>query len=99
MRRLAEVDLLTGELGIETTHRRERLIEARPEDPAVDWQLVVTLRRRASERITAAIAGQQGPMTDVDRRLLGRSIVKSVVRDHVDALSTNGEALWSIVVE
>ena len=38
-------------------------------------------------------------MIDVDRRLLGRSIVKAVVRDHVDALSTNGEALWSMVVE
>ncbi|MGV8907346.1 MAG: CpaF family protein [Propionicimonas sp.] len=99
MRRLAEVDLLAGELGIETTHPRERLIEARPDEPAVDWQLVVTLRRRASERITAAMAGQSGPLTDVDQRLLGRSIVKSVVRDHVDALSTNGEALWSIVVE
>jgi len=99
MKRLAEVDLLSGELGFETVHRRERLIEAQPDEPPVDWQLVVTLRRRASERITEAIAAHQGPLTDTDRRLLGRSIVRTVVRDHVDALSTSGEALWPIVVE
>jgi Flp pilus assembly CpaF family ATPase len=99
MRRLAEVDLLAGELSFETGFTRERLIEARPDEPGVDWQLVVSLRRRASERISAAIAGQHGPLTDTDRRLLGRSIVRTVVRDHVDALSTNGEALWPIAVE
>ena len=99
MRRLAEVDLLAGELSLETTHSRARLIESRPEEPAVDWQLVVSLRRRASERITTAFAGQKATLADVDRRLLGRSIVTEVVREHVDTLSTNGEALWSMTVE
>ena len=99
MRRLAEVDLLAGEVRIETAYRRERLIEARRDDAPVDWPLVVTLRRRASERITAAIAEKQGPLADVDRLLLGRSIIIAVVREHVEALRTNGEALWSMAVE
>lgn len=93
------MDLLAREVSFETGFRRSRLIEERPDDPAVDWQLVVVLRRRASELIAAAVAEHTGPLTDVDRRLLGRSIVRTVVRDHVDALSTNGEALWPIAVE
>ena len=56
MKRLADVDLLAADARFETGFTRERLIEARPDEPAVDWQLVVALRRRASERITAAIA-------------------------------------------
>ncbi|MFT4109598.1 CpaF family protein [Propionicimonas sp.] len=98
-KRLAEVDLLVGGVSFEQAVTRQRLVEARPEQPPVDWQLVVVLRRRASERITAAIAEQPGPLAEVDRRLLGRSIVRTVVRDHVDALSTRGEALWPIAVE
>lgn len=99
MRRLAEVDLLAGDVSFETGFTHARLVEACPDEPSVDWQLVVVLRRRASELITAAIAEHKGGLTQVDRRLLGRSIVRTVVRDHVDALSTNGEALWPIPVE
>ena len=99
MRRLAEVGLLAGEVGIETSFTRARLVEARPQEAPIDWQEVVLLRRRASELITAGIAGHGGPLSEVDRRLLGRSIVRTVVREHVDALSTNGEALWPIAVE
>ncbi len=99
MKRLADVDLLAADARFETGFTRERLIEARPDEPAVAWQLVVALRRRASERITAAIAEHGGPLAEVDRRLLGRSIVRTVVRDHADTLSTNGEALWPIAVE
>lgn len=99
MRRLAEVDLLTGEATFETSFSRERLIEAGPDGPGVDWPLVVALRRQASERMTAAFATQPGPMTEVDRLLLGRSVIAAVVREHVDALSSNGEALWSMPVE
>lgn len=99
MRRLAEVDLLAGEVALETGFTRQRLVEAQPDEPMVDWQLVVLLRRRASEQITGAIAEHAGALTDTDRRLLGRAIVGTVVRDHVDALSTSGEALWPMVVE
>ena len=99
MKRLAAVDLLAGETRFETGFSRERLVEARPELAAVDWGLVVTLRRRASERITTAIAEHEGTLTDTDRRLLGRSIVRTVVREHADALSDRGEALWPISVE
>ena len=59
-------------LGFETAHRRERLIEARPGEPPVDWPLVVALRRRASERITECDRAElPGPLADPDRRLLG----------------------------
>ncbi|HQY98643.1 MAG TPA: CpaF/VirB11 family protein [Propionicimonas sp.] len=99
MKRLLDVELLAGPSEFETTFSRERLIVERPADPMIDWQLVVLLRRKASERITAALAERGGALGDVDRRLLGRSLVKQVVRDHVDGLSTNGEALWPMAVE
>jgi Flp pilus assembly CpaF family ATPase len=99
MRRLAEVGLLAGEVGFETAFAGARLVEARPQEDPVDWQLVVLLRRRASELITQAIAERGGPVPDVDRRLLGRAIVRQVVRDHADALSAGGEALWPMSLE
>ena len=99
MKRLAAVDLLAATDPFETGFSRERVIQARPMEPSVDWPLVVTLRRRASERISAAIGDHDGPLTTVDRRLLGRSIVQAVVREHVDALTSKGEALWPVAVE
>jgi pilus assembly protein CpaF len=69
----------------------------------VDWGLVVQLRRKASERITRALAEHQertgAPMPDVDRRLLGRSLVRQVVRGHAEQLSDKGQALWPIALE
>jgi hypothetical protein len=41
---LTEVELLSGEQAFETGFTRERLIEARTQDPPVDWQIVVTLQ-------------------------------------------------------
>lgn len=99
MKRLMDVDLLARPAELETSFSRERLIAERPEEPMVDWQLVVSLRRKASERITAELAERGGGLSEVDRRLLGRSVVKAVVREHVDSLSTNGEALWPMAVE
>ena len=74
------------------------------ETPAgLDWSLVVVLRRKASELITrelAEYADEHGTaMPDVDRRLLGRSLVRQVVRDHAEDLSANGQALWPISLE
>ncbi|QLQ14407.1 MAG: CpaF family protein [Micropruina sp.] len=70
---------------------------------AVDWDLVVSLRRTASERITAESGSLRqlngaGP-SDADRRQLGRSIVRAVVREHVDQLSISGQALWPVALE
>lgn len=69
----------------------------------VDWGLVVVLRRKASELIARALADHTEAhgtaLPEVDRRLLGRSMVRSVVRDHAEALSANGQALWPIALE
>ena len=61
------------------------------EPASPDWSLVVVLRRKASELIASALADHQDQhgvaMPDVDRRLLGRSLVRQVVRDHAEDLS------------
>lgn len=99
MKRLAEIDLLGAGQDLTTEFTREQVIAADPTSPLVDWHQVVLLRRRASERITAALAEQAGRLGETDRRLLGRSLIRTVVREHVDSLRTNGEALWPIEVE
>ena len=72
-------------------------------DTRVDWDLVVRLRRIASEEITAATTGYAGehrrPMASDDRRALGRSIIRRVVRHHAETLAAQGEALWSLELE
>lgn len=69
----------------------------------LDWSLVVVLRRKASELITRELADyaeEHGTaMPETDRRLLGRSLVRQVVRDHAEDLSSNGQALWPISLE
>ncbi len=76
---------------------------ASDEGVVTDWSLVVVLRRKASELIARALAEHAETngvaMPDVDRRLLGRSIVRQVVRDHAEDLSCNGQALWPIALE
>ncbi len=72
-----------------------------PSEP-MDWAEVVALRRRASEEITQANQHQlraDQPLTADDRLLLGRSVIKRVVADHVRALHRDGAALWSPVKE
>lgn len=69
----------------------------------VDWSIVVIVRRKASEEITREAekhterAGR--PMTEIDRRLMGRSVVRRVVRSYAEEQSVLGEALWSLDVE
>lgn len=69
----------------------------------LDWKLVVALRRQAVERITEAREEwlkQHGvPMPDEDRRIQGRSIVRTVVRNHVEQLGRQGAALWPLDLE
>ncbi|MCL2783626.1 MAG: CpaF/VirB11 family protein, partial [Propionibacteriaceae bacterium] len=69
----------------------------------VDWQVIVVLRRRAADMIAgraAEWAGEHGTaMPDLDRRLMGRSIIRGCVRDHVEQLNRNGQALWPLSQE
>ncbi|MFC7619657.1 CpaF family protein [Microlunatus sp. GCM10028923] len=65
----------------------------------VDWAQVVELRRLASDAITAeteAARSRTGtPLTETDRVLLGRSLIRRIVGDHVRALHRSGAELWS----
>ncbi|RMB61423.1 CpaF family protein [Tessaracoccus antarcticus] len=69
----------------------------------VDWHLVVFLRRMAAEQI--GLAGDRwrderhAPMPPEDRRVQGRSIIRSVVHAHAERLSDQGEALWPLELE
>lgn len=73
------------------------------ETPAVDWQQVVTMRRRATQEIADASdhwAETHGrAMTREDQRMLGRSIVRQVVRRQAEFLVAQGQALWSVELE
>lgn len=73
---------------------------AEPPIESIDWHLVVVLRRRASaemsEREAQATATEARPMNDTDRRLMGRAVIRQIVRAHVDQLNDDGSALWSI---
>ncbi len=66
---------------------------------SLDWSQVVELRRRASEAITAENEHEQRrsgrSLSGDDRLLMGRSIIRRVVGDHVRALHRDGAELWS----
>ena len=70
---------------------------------AVDWQLVIQLRRSASEQIAENShhwAGEHGrPMPADDRRMMGRSVIGTVVRDYAGRLTQTGEQLWELATE
>jgi pilus assembly protein CpaF len=69
----------------------------------LDWTQVVDIRRRASEIITdeaeeyARSSGRR--LGGEDRLLLGRSIIRRVVSDHVRSLHRSGAELWSPALE
>ena len=69
----------------------------------IDWQVIVTLRRRSADMIAgraADWADEHGvAMPDLDRRLMGRSIIRGCVRDHVEQLNRSGQALWPLSQE
>ena len=102
MRPLADVSLLNQTPRLFT---RDEIV-AVPElaaaiAPGVDWELVVVLRRKASDQITRRLADLAGdtPLSGVDRRLLGRSVVRTVVAQHAERLSADGAALWPVETE
>lgn len=98
MNRLAAIDLLSESPAFQPEHSRAQVTASTGTDPDLDWQLVVMLRRKASELISQA-AADTDPLTPEDRRLLGRSIIRRVVRDHVETLSSTGQALWPVEIE
>ncbi len=102
MRPLAEVSLLNEAPRLFT---RDEIV-AVPElaaaiAPGIDWELVVALRRTASDQISRRLAelADQPPLSAVDRRLLGRSVVRTVVAQHAERLSADGAALWPVETE
>ena len=69
--------------------------------PGVDWELVVSRRRKASDQISRRLAelSADAPVSAVDRRLLGRSVVRTLVAQHAERLSADGAALWPVETE
>ncbi len=70
---------------------------------AIDWQVVVALRREASAEIATQVAAHHRDtgrtLGELDRRLLGRSVIRSVVRAHAREQGDTGTALWSLTTE
>ncbi len=104
MKRLAEVPLLA----VDHEPAPLRLPEpppqfGRPADSEVDWHLIVSLRRQASAEIAANLSAHTErtgrPLPELDRRLMGRSVIRSVVREHARQLGDTGKALWSLTTE
>ncbi len=69
----------------------------------IDWGLVTELRRKASDQISANVeqwfVDYAKVMPDQDKRLMGRSVVRQVVRDYASHLNHSGAALWSLELE
>lgn len=104
--RLADVPLLASTTTSEFAVPASQLPEARRSIPVgaeIDWGRIVILRRRASEQISREIeayaARTETVMPEVDRRLLGRAIVRRVVHEHAEQASALGEALWPLETE
>ena len=91
---------LPPELDHEPVIQRRARRESRHE---VDWHVVVQLRRQTSEQITEISqhwATEHGrPMPVEDRRMMGRSVIRTVVREHAQRLSQQGEQLWALALE
>lgn len=77
--------------------------EAAPVASDVDWETVVVLRRRAAGEISDRVQHHQDEygrtMPDSDRRLMGRAVIRQVVRAHAEHLQAAGEALWDMDLE
>ncbi len=76
----------------------------RPEvQQRVDWQQVVQLRRQASELITENsqhwASEHSQPMPSDDRLMMGRSVIRTVVREHAQRLGQTGAQLWPLALE
>lgn len=101
MRRLADVPLLRAEspafvVDLPTARRATAPLPGRDD---IDWGLIVTLRRRASDQVAEAAqahAERTGvPLGDADRRLMARSVLREIVRGHAEERSGLGD-LWTV---
>ncbi|WP_175557532.1 CpaF/VirB11 family protein [Raineyella antarctica] len=74
-----------------------------PQRETVDWGVVVTLRRRAAAEISDRVEHHQDEyaraMPEGDRRLMGRAVIRQVVRSHAEQLQASGAALWDLDTE
>lgn len=70
---------------------------------AIEWPEVVALRRLAAKQISDIghryLVEHGHTMSEPDRRLMGRSVIKAIVREHAEQLSSAGRALWPQAVE
>ncbi|MCA0250851.1 MAG: CpaF/VirB11 family protein [Actinobacteria bacterium] len=107
MRPLAEVALINPVDAPSSLFTAEQVMAvpslATAVTPGVDWAVVVGLRRTASDRITRRLAElaetDSAPLSPLDRRLLGRSLVRTVVAEHAQRLAAGGRALWPVETE
>jgi pilus assembly protein CpaF len=99
MRRLADVPLLQEVPDFTVDVPNARRITAAPLHDEVDWSLVVTLRRQASDEVAGAAQAHVErtgmPLGDADRRLMARSVLRQVVREHAEERSQLGD-LWTV---
>ncbi len=72
--------------------------EPMPAPAEVDWDLIVRLRRQASEQIAQECAAQPGLSSD-DKQQLGYAIAARVVRQHAAQLRDSGAELWPVSLE
>ncbi|MDO5287842.1 MAG: CpaF/VirB11 family protein [Actinomycetia bacterium] len=80
-----------------------RAVAELPAESPVDWGQVVQLRREAAAEISrtlqAYLADSGRPMGDDDRLLMGRSVIRGVVKAHAEQIAARGEALWPPALE
>lgn len=69
----------------------------------IDWTLIVSLRKEASAEIAANLAAHHSStgrqMSELDRRLMGRSVAHAIVRAHARKQGDTGQELWSLDTE
>lgn len=68
---------------------------------SIDWKLVVELRKEASEKISRRLEtwGSGEQLDDDDRQMMGRAVIRQVVRAYAEHLSTSGQQLWPLALE
>ena len=90
-----------GENGNVVSQSRPRRTQATSSAAEIDWRLVVELRKEASEKISQSLENRsEGKELDEDdRQMLGRAVIRQVVRNYAEQLSTSGQQLWPLALE